>query len=183
MFNAVPTDSSLVWSFSNKFTDLRELFRKSKSSVGGLTSVFHRHFDLTGSSESPLAARTVPNGDPLTHCHLIDYNSMYLWSCQQRIPLTPGILWTMKRGWFQKQIMTNQMSLSQIQWIQYLETTDICVDSQGERHRIEHGYYRGEIEFGQIRPDGYLFIDNVHHFFEFLGEIWSGINIVLNYFI
>ena len=62
------------------------------------------------------------------------------------------------------------MSFSQIQWIQFLETTDICVDAEGKRHRIEHGYYRGEMEFGQIKPDGYLRINDVHHFFEFLGE-------------
>ena len=70
-----------------------------------------------------------------------------------------------------KEIMASQMSLGQIQWIQYLETTDICVDRNGVRHRIEHGYYRGEFEYDQIKPDGYLFIDDKHYFFEFLGNI------------
>ena len=95
---------------------------------------------------------------------------MYLWSQSQLIPLTPGILWTMKNGWFHKQIMASQMSFSQIQWIQFLETTDVCVDQSGQRHRIEHGYYRGEFEFERIKPDGYLFIDGQHKFFEFLGN-------------
>ena len=96
---------------------------------------------------------------------------MYLWSQGQKMPLTPGIKWTMKNGWFYKEIMASQMSLGQIQWIQYLETTDICVDRNGVRHRIEHGYYRGEFEYDQIKPDGYLFIDDKHYFFEFLGNL------------
>ena len=62
------------------------------------------------------------------------------------------------------------MSFPQIQWIQYLEQTDICVDSAGVRHRIEHGYFRGEYEFENIKPDGYLFINGEHLFFEFLGK-------------
>ena len=174
MFNAIPADSALRWSFNNKFSEVRQLFRKGKCSVGGLTTVPHRHFDLTGSTDSPLAARTVPNGDDLTECCFVDFNAMYLWSVRQKMPLTPGIHWSIKNGWFHKQIMANQMSFSQIQWIQYLETTDICVDSHGQRHRIEHGYFRGEIEFGQIKPDGYLHIDNYHHFFEFLGKLTYG---------
>ena len=95
---------------------------------------------------------------------------MYLWTQEQDMPLTPGIEWTKKNGSYQKRIMTSQMSLPQIQWILYLETTDICVDSDGNRHRIEHGYYRGEFEFEHVKPDGYLFLDGIHHFFEFLGN-------------
>ena len=95
---------------------------------------------------------------------------MYLWSQGQLIPLTPGICWTLKNGQYYKQIMASQMSFPQIQWIQYLEQTDICVDSEGVRHRIEHGYYRGEYEFEGIKPDGYLFINGEHLFFEFLGK-------------
>ena len=167
MFNSVPENSSLCFSFTEKFTEIRELFRANQ--IGGLTNVFHRHFDLTGGSDSPIAARTVPNGDKLTHAIFLDFNSMYLWSQAQEMPLTPGINWIMKNGYFMKQIMASQMSLSQIQWIQYLETTDVCVDKDGNRHRIENGYYRGEYEFDQIKPDGYLFIDGVHRFFEFLG--------------
>ena len=94
---------------------------------------------------------------------------MYLWSQKQNLPLTPGIKWTLKNGWYHKRIMTTQMSFPQIQWIQYLETTDICLDENNKRHRIEHGYYRGEFEFEEIKPDGYLFIDEKHYFFEFLG--------------
>ena len=95
---------------------------------------------------------------------------MYLWSQGQLIPLTPGICWTLKNGQYYKQIMASQMSFPQIQWLQYLEQTDVCVDKNGKRHRIEHGYFRGEYEFENIKPDGYLYIDDEHLFFEFLGE-------------
>ena len=30
--------------------------------------------------------------------------------------------------------------------------------------------FRGELEFENIKPDGYLFISGEHLFFEFLGE-------------
>ena len=73
MFNQVDKKSSLCWTFSTKYSHIRELFRKSM--IGGLTNVYHRHLDLTGKTDSPLAARTVPNGDKLSHIVFLDFNS------------------------------------------------------------------------------------------------------------
>ena len=74
MFNSIDNKSSLCWTFPEKFSDIRRMIR-DKWMIGGLTSVFHRHLDLTGRTDSPLAARTVPNGDLLTHCIFLDFNS------------------------------------------------------------------------------------------------------------
>ena len=38
-----------------------------------LTEYFS-HFDLTGETDSPHAARFAPNGDPLTHAEFSDFN-------------------------------------------------------------------------------------------------------------
>ena len=72
MFNHVEKNIPLVWTFSDKYNFIRELFRAWM--IGGLTIVFHKHFDLTGGTDSPLAARIVPNGNALTHCIFLDFN-------------------------------------------------------------------------------------------------------------
>ena len=74
MFNEIDNESPLCWTFAEKFSDIRKLIR-DKWMIGGLTSVFHKHLDLSGGTDSPLAARTVPNGDPLTHAIFVDFNS------------------------------------------------------------------------------------------------------------
>lgn len=69
------SDNSLprVYTFNEKFSSLREKFRANM--IGGLTSVFHRHLDLSGNCSSPFEARHVPNGDRLTHVIFLDFNS------------------------------------------------------------------------------------------------------------
>ena len=74
MFNEIDKDSPLCWTLPEKFSDIRRMIR-DKWMIGGLTSVFHKHLDLTGSTDSPLAARIVPNGDLLTHIIFLDFNS------------------------------------------------------------------------------------------------------------
>ena len=75
MFNHIPPTSSLIWSFDSKSNHIRELFREH-GGIGGLTSVSHRHFDLTGGNESPWTARHTPNNEKLTRCTLIDFNAL-----------------------------------------------------------------------------------------------------------
>ena len=65
--------------------------------------------------------------------------------------------------------MTEQMSLGQIQWLNWLQTTDICINRTGERIQIQYGYYRGEFEFEGEKVDGYIYKDDVHVFMEYLG--------------
>ena len=37
-------------------------------------TVYFSHFDLSGGTDSPHAARFAPNGDPLTHAEFSDFN-------------------------------------------------------------------------------------------------------------
>ena len=39
-----------------------------------ILTVYLRHFDLSGGTDSPHAARFAPNGDPLTHAEFSDFN-------------------------------------------------------------------------------------------------------------
>ena len=68
------SDSTMprVYTFNEKSANLRQKFRDNM--IGGLTSVFHRHLDLSGDQKSPLQARVVPNGDPLTHAIFLDFS-------------------------------------------------------------------------------------------------------------
>ena len=61
-----------VYSFNEKNDDIRQWFRESI--IGGLSAVYHRHVDLSGSNTSPHAARFVPNGDRASHVLFVDSN-------------------------------------------------------------------------------------------------------------
>ena len=69
-------DQSLpyCYSFNHKNDEVRQWFRESI--IGGLSAVYHRHIDLSGSTTSPHAARHVPNGDLITHCIFVDFNRL-----------------------------------------------------------------------------------------------------------
>ena len=62
-----------------------------------------------------------------------------------------------------------QISFPHLQWIYYREALD-CIDSNGQHVQMEHAYHRGEFEFEGHKPDGYLFKDGKHHFYEFRGN-------------
>jgi len=61
-----------VYSFNQQNDDIRQWFRESI--IGGLSAVYHRHIDLSGSNTSPHAARHVPNGDRASHVLFADSN-------------------------------------------------------------------------------------------------------------
>ena len=71
MWALADTNLPAVFTFYEKFSFIRELFRANV--IGGLSSVFHRHLDLSG-GDSPFEARHVPNGDKLTHAIFLDFN-------------------------------------------------------------------------------------------------------------
>ena len=72
MWNHADQTLPYVFTFDEKFTDIRALFRENM--IGGLSSVFHRHLDLSGGTDSPFEARHAPNGDPLTYAKIVDFN-------------------------------------------------------------------------------------------------------------
>jgi len=67
--------------------------------------------------------------------------------------------------------MTYQQSLGQVQWLQWLQETSLCLDDDGNQIQMEYGYFHGETEYDDLKPDGYMFKDGEHHFFEYLGNI------------
>ena len=98
-------------------------------------NLYFRDINLT-SSESPPASKIAPNGDFYTALLFLDFNSMYLWSQMQDMPLGPGLRWKpSKRGFFKK-VLQEQTSFSAVQWLQY-EQTKYNV-------QIQHAYHQGE---------------------------------------
>lgn len=73
MWNHASTDLPAVVTFNDKFDAIRQKFRDNV--IGGLSSVYHRHLDLSGGTHSPIQARQTPNGDDFTHVTCIDANS------------------------------------------------------------------------------------------------------------
>ena len=96
---------------------------------------------------------------------------MYLWCKTQDMPLGPGVKWTKFGNRFRKSIMTYQQSLGQVQWLQYLQESSLCLDNSGNRIQMEYGYYQGETEYDNLKPDGYMVKDGEQHFFEYLGNM------------
>ena len=73
MWNHADQKLPYVFTFDEKHSHIRALFRANM--IGGLSSVFHRHLDLSEGTDSPHEARHVPNGDQLTHAIFLDFNS------------------------------------------------------------------------------------------------------------
>ena len=172
MFNSYDKKLPLAYSFSNRFDHVRRLFRENQ--VGGLTNVFQRDLNLDDDS-GPWSARHAPNGDQYTYCGFWDANSLYLDSQLKNMPLSPGIEWIFKNKKAHKKLMTDQMSMGQVQWLNAVQETDLCLDSNGNKIQIEHGYFRGEKEVYGCKVDGYMIKDGREHFFEYLGKKLSNI--------
>ena len=65
---------------------------------------------------------------------------------------------------------TEKISFGHLQWIYYRQALD-GYDSHGNFVQIQHAYFRGEYEFEGLKPDGYLFKDGKHYFYEYQGMI------------
>ena len=68
-----------------------------------------------------------------------------------------------------------KISFQHLQWIYYRQAID-GYDEQGNYVQIQHAYFRGEIEFNGQKPDGYLFKDGKHFFYEYQGNIFTFFN-------
>ena len=171
MFELYDKSLPYVASFTKKSEHIRKLFRSKVD--GGVSNIYHRDIDLMDSG-SPHNARFAPNGDRYTSCFFIDYNSMYLWSQNQLLPLTPGIEWKLKGQRFEKSHMSSQCSLKAMQWLYSEQESERCRDSQGNKIQMEHAYFHGEKTIFNAKVDGYAFIDEKHHVWEFNGCHWHG---------
>ena len=95
---------------------------------------------------------------------------MYQWSENQVMPLGPGILWIPTSFGFRKSIMTSGTSFGAVQWLQWIQQSDFCVDCQGHRIQLHHSYHQGEMEINGYKIDGYLKKDGKEFFFEYNGN-------------
>ena len=165
LFKQYPEDLPYVQTFNPQNDDLRQWFRQNL--IGGLTSVYRRHLDLSEEGQSPHAARFTPDGSRIKHACFVDANSMYLHSQDQVMPLGPGLRWTKNGKTFKKKVMVDGCSLGQLEWLNYIEIEDEV--------KLEHAYHRGEYtEFGdKYRPDGYTNVEGEHYFYEYLGKFNS----------
>ena len=69
-----------------------------------------------------------------------------------------------------------KISFQHLQWIYYRQAID-GRDEEGNYVQIQHAYFRGEIVFEGQKPDGYLFKDGKHFFYEYQGNIVHIFNI------
>ena len=181
MYSLFDEKLPFVYSFNDFGDPIRQLFRDNV--IGGLSTVFHRlhrvilcnfthvfrDINLTD-SESPIASKQAPNGQPYTSLIFLDFNSMYLWSQQQQLPLSPGIVWTLKNGKFKKKPLTNrQHSFESLQWLYYQQTK--------YNETIQHAFHQGEKVIyldKQYKVDGYAIINGRKTIFEYNGCIYHG---------
>ena len=97
---------------------------------------------------------------------------MYQWSENQVMPLGPGILWTPTEYGYRKNVMMAGTSFAALQWLQYVQQSDLCVDSTGNRIQIEHSYHQGEKVINGYKIDGYFQKDGREYFLEYNGEFY-----------
>ena len=89
------------------------------------------------------------------------------------MPLGPGILWTLNGQFFKKSVMKAGTSLGAVQWLDFMQQSDICIDSSGNRVTIQHAYYQGEAKIVDGKTtwdiDGYFEKDGQEFFLEYNG--------------
>ena len=169
MFSMFDQSLPYVSSFSKKADKVRQLFRNNV--IGGISNIYHRDIDLMG-DQSPKNARIAPNGNPFSSCIFLDYTAMYVWSMDQKLPLTPGLLWELKNNKYHKSHLSSQISLKALQWLYMEQESEKCVDKDGNRVTIQHDYHHGEVTIFNSKIDGYALIDGVHVVWEFNGCYW-----------
>ena len=91
---------------------------------------------------------------------------MYLWSQQQDLPLSPGIVWTLQNGKFKKNVLVPQVSFSSMQWLYYQQTKYNVT--------IQHAYHQGEKIVHGCKVDGFAIIDGIETVFEYNGCHYHG---------
>ena len=65
--------------------------------------------------------------------------------------------------------MVQGVSKVQLEWLMWLQTQPICLDSKGVRQQIQHAMNFGEVKVNGKPVDGYMVKDGVAHSFEFYG--------------
>ena len=79
MFQLSDPNLPQCFTFDKKRDHIRKLHRENI--IGGLSSVYHRHIDLSGSTTSPQSSRIASNGDPFSHVVFLDFNRLAVFFC------------------------------------------------------------------------------------------------------
>ena len=179
-------DTKIGGAFSLAEKEINLMIRQS--SMGGLTAIIDgRHQEINVPiSERVYADKvyTVPNGDTIIEMQSYDYNNLYGSGMRDPMPVGHGIHYKLKDdGYFSWKPVYNpdKYSLDAIEWINYEQSKFLKRD--GSRHVIRHALNYGEVDIkGEesrtdsnlikhkiYRPDGYVVVDGIHHFFEFDG--------------
>ena len=103
-----------------------------------------------------------------------DFNSLYLYSQDQELPLGPGVIWekTELSSVYKKRPMAQGVSKGQIEWLLWMQHQPVCIDRNGQRQTIRHAMNFGEVEVNGRPVDGHMIKDGVDYFFEYLGCYW-----------
>ena len=127
MFKNYAADAPLIYSFSEAFKEINQLFRKNV--YGGLVNVYRRHVCTYDKEGIAKAARYADNGDPFTSIISLDFTSMYLTCQKQDMPTSPGILWERKTNtnFYKKNIMCSGHSFKGQQWLCYRQATGMLI--------------------------------------------------------
>ena len=166
--NSYDENAPYTYSFGPKGQHHLEELREKQ--IAGLCNVFKRHVNLQD-DKSPPRSRVSSIGEPFTYFAFYDFNAMYCFCEKEDMPTTPGIEWVeQESGLYKKKLLLEAKSVSfkQIQWLYYIQATE-GVDRQGNKVQLEHGYHRGEKRYGGYLPDGYMYKNGCHYFYEFLG--------------
>ncbi|CBY10608.1 unnamed protein product [Oikopleura dioica] len=135
MFSHYNESSSLAHSFHGRNDEIRDLFRKNI--VGGLVNCFSRYTELDD-IEAPYNAKYTKSGEQFTKITFLDFNALYLWSQNQKLPTTPGILWERHGNSFRKNIMTTGNSYAALQWLLFAQENDPnLIDKNGDRQQLQ----------------------------------------------
>ena len=86
MLNMSDKSMPLIYTHGNE--EYHSIFKKNI--IGGICNVYHKLFAVGQGDQWPEAARIAPNGNPFTYVLFMDFNSMYLGSQMQDMPLTAG---------------------------------------------------------------------------------------------
>ncbi|CAG5103488.1 Oidioi.mRNA.OKI2018_I69.chr1.g794.t1.cds [Oikopleura dioica] len=168
LFDLFSKKAPLAYSFSSLSPSEHQLFRNNI--VGGLVNVFSRYTELRDDIDAPRNAKYAGNGERFTKITFLDFNALYLYAQNQKMPTTPGILWTKGAKFYKQTMMARETSFAAHRWLTFIdEYSSDLISSNGERVPLQHAYFRGEHQVMNWKIDGYACVDGVDHFYEFLG--------------
>ena len=171
--------------FSLSEREINELI--TKNNFGGATIILGvRHQEINVDEPDrvyPAKVYTTPNGMKIIIIQSLDFNNLYGHGIRMRLPVGKGKHYVREGKLFKWSPVTgsDNYSLDCIEWLNWKQSDFLKPD--GTRYVIAHALNKGEIvidddsqndDFGilpskRYKPDGFVTVDGVDHFFEFDG--------------